>query len=129
VARRILTLALVVYLAVVAWGTLGPNPGSQVNAVVRQVKSAEDVGNIMLFVPFGLLVPLRFDRLKWWTVPLGSALSGAIELTQLLVVTHRTAQWSDWVWNTTGAALGFALFVLGTWAWGLISRRPVEAAR
>jgi hypothetical protein len=144
---------LVVYLAVVAWGTLGPDPGNQVNAVGRQVKSAEevvrgeaapaatkasksprfgrlsseDLGNIMLFVPFGLLVPWRFRWLKWWTVPLGSALSGAIELTQLLVLTHRTAQWCDWVWNSVGAVVGFALFLAGSWVWSTFGRRPVDA--
>jgi hypothetical protein len=142
---------LVVYLAVVAWGTLGPDPGNQVDAVGRQVKSAEDVvrgdpapasksprfgrlssedlGNIMLFVPFGLLVPWRFGWLRWWTVVLGSALSGAIELAQLLVLTHRTAQWSDWVWNSVGAVAGFGLFLAGSWAWATFGRRPAEAAR
>jgi glycopeptide antibiotics resistance protein len=156
VSRRLLTLALVVYLAVVAWGTLGPDPGSEVNAVGRQVKSvevvvrgesspapstpaaraakasprfgrlsSEDLGNILLFVPFGVLVPLRFRWLRWWTVPLGCALSGAIELTQLLVLTHRSAQWRDWQWNTVGAAVGFALFLLGSLAW---SRAAVKAA-
>ena len=136
VARRLLTLALVVYLAVVAWGTLGPDPGDNVNTVGRGVKTAEDVvrgeaspsphaaprfgrlssedvGNILLFVPFGVLVPWRFGWLRRWTVPMGVALSGSIELTQLLVVTHRSAQWSDLVWNSTGAAFGFVLFALG----------------
>ena len=139
-SRRALTLLFVLYLAVVAWGTLGPDPGGEVNAVGRQVKSAEeavrgggapaptvsprfgrlsseDLGNVLLFVPFGLLVPLRFGWLRWWTVPMGVALSGAIELTQLLVVTRRSAQWSDVVWNSAGAVVGFGLFVLGSWVW------------
>ena len=141
-ARRILTLALVVYLAIVAWGTLGPDPGNEVNAVGRQVKSAEqvvrgeeapvtprgtspnfgrltseDLGNVMLFIPFGVLVPMRFARLKWWTVPLGSALSAGIELTQLVFLPHRTAEWRDWVWNSTGAIVGFAVFVVASSLW------------
>jgi glycopeptide antibiotics resistance protein len=91
--------------------------------------SSEDVGNILLFVPFGLLVPLRFAWLRWWTVPAGCALSGAIELTQLLVLSHRTAQWHDWVWNTTGAAVGFALYLVVSLAWRGLGPRPVDALR
>jgi glycopeptide antibiotics resistance protein len=84
--------------------------------------SSEDLGNILLFVPFGVLVPWRFRRLRWWTVPLGIALSGTIELTQLLVVTHRSAQWSDLVWNSVGAVVGFALFVVGSLLWRSLDR-------
>jgi hypothetical protein len=140
VGRRALTLLLIVYLAVVAWGTLGPDPGGEVNAVGRGVKSAEevvrgegasapaasprfgrlsseDLGNVGLLIPFGLLVPWRFGFLRWWTVSTGIALSGAIELAQLLVVTHRSAQWSDLVCNSVGAVLGFGLFWLASRLW------------
>lgn len=133
---RLLTVALVVYLAVVAWGTLGPQPGEEIDRVAHQAKAAEramsgepaapaaaeprfaglsgeDVGNIAMFVPFGLLVPLRFRRWRWWTLPAGVAISGAIELTQLALLPHRSPEWTDVRWNSLGVLVGVGLWAVG----------------
>ena len=91
----------------------------------RSVLAAERRGHRQrrLLVPFGLLIPVLLQRLRWWTVPMGSAVSGAIELTQLLLVTHRSAQWSDWVWNTTGVAIGFGVWLISR---GVVARRTAS---
>ena len=142
-AQRWLTVALVAYLAVVLYATLGPNPGERLDRVDRAVEeargavrpggpvvsssgrsnggpwpfdlSSEDVGNIAMFVPLPMLVALRWPR-RWWAgAPLGVGLSAAIEVTQGTFLTYRTQQLSDWVLNSAGAVLGLALWAVGVW--------------
>lgn len=132
----------VAYLAVVAWGTLGPSPGEEIDRAARRAKAAErvvvgdrgpssadmdrprfagltgeEVGNVAMFVPFGVLAPVAFRRWRWWTVPAGVALSGLIELTQLAVLSHRSPQWADVGWNGLGTVIGFSLWLGGSWVW------------
>lgn len=153
--NRILTLVLAAYLALVAWGTLGPSPGEDIERVADRAKAAqravsgdtgqareasrarfagltgEEAANVVMFVPFGLLVPMRLPRRWWVTVPAGIALSALIELVQLTVLTHRSPQWVDIGWNGTGAAIGFALWGLGTALWRRLATRrrtPVDGS-
>lgn len=128
------------YLAVVGFGVFGPSPGRPVTqagntarhlgAEVRAVISggdrpgpptasrhligeltAEDVGNILMFVPFGFVFPIRWRRWRWWTIAVGAALSVSIELVQLAFLSWRSASLIDVTWNTVGAAVGFALWL------------------
>jgi glycopeptide antibiotics resistance protein len=72
--------------------------------------ATELVANVVLFVPFGLLVGLLAPRRpSWAVVGLGLATSGVIELAQLLFLPHRVADVRDLVANTLGTALGVAL--------------------
>lgn len=134
----------VVYLGVVAAGVFGPSPGDlikdaergarRIGAEVRSTVAGteeeaapprpaggdlvagldgEDIGNILMFVPFGLLVPTRWPRWRWWTVPAGVALSSGIELTQRFL-SWRSPSLSDVQWNSVGAAVGFALWLLAS---------------
>jgi glycopeptide antibiotics resistance protein len=74
--------------------------------------------NVVLFVPFGVLVPLlwrsadSFRRLAAWAL----AASAAIETTQLVLdVTldsHRTVDVNDLMANTVGALLGLLVLHL-----------------
>lgn len=73
---------------------------------------AEDVGNIAMFVPFGLLFPVAMPRWRRWTVPLGVTGSACIEVTQGLFLSWRTPSLADIGWNSLGAALGFAAWFL-----------------
>lgn len=70
------------------------------------------VGNLLLFVPIGLLTPLLWPRWRRWGLPvlLGLLLSLGIEFSQLFI--GRGADVDD-VWlNTLGALLGYGLFLL-----------------
>ena len=68
-------------------------------------------GNLILFVPLGVLLPLLFRPLRslgplLWRSEL---ISLAIEVTQMLTGA-RAVDIDDVILNTTGAALGFVLF-------------------
>lgn len=68
--------------------------------------------NIMLFVPFGYLLPSLFPRLRWWQVILlGLAFSLTIELLQL-ITRLGYADVDDLINNTLGAAIGFLCYKL-----------------
>jgi len=86
----------------------------------------EAVANVAMFVFWGALFPVVLPRRRWWTVPAGAALSGMIELIQLLFLSWRSPSLIDVGWNTVGAIFGFILW-LAAWAvWR--RRRPSGAA-
>lgn len=66
--------------------------------------------NIMLFIPFGYLLPCLFPRLCWWQViPLGFGFSLCIELLKLLTRLG-FADVDDLINNTLGATLGWIAY-------------------
>lgn len=140
--REILLLAFVVYLSGLAAATLTPNrssrllangtggielhpklasltcssahlpPGSTAQAFC--VHNAR--GNVMLFFPLGVLIPLVWRRLRfWWGMGIAIALSCSIELVQYLSSawgSYRAADVNDVLLNVLGAGLGLALVSL-----------------
>lgn len=71
----------------------------------------ENLGNLLLYVPFGFFVPLVWKRLRGWRVPaLGFALCLCIETIQLFV--GRSLDANDLILNTAGAVVGYGLFLL-----------------
>jgi hypothetical protein len=128
VERRVVVV-LVLYLGLVARVTLWPQPAPDetfdvVRAVVAWLSDrgvpvtyggVEAVSNVVMFVPFGVLVGLLVRR--WWVVVLlACATSTAIELAQLAFLPTRVPTVQDVVLNTLGAALGVM-------ALGISSRR------
>lgn len=120
------------YVAIVLYGTLGPEPGEELDAVGQEVRravptstpgpraadnaivmglDAEELGNIALLMPIPVLIALRWPRWWWVGLPVGVALTCAIELVQLVVLDHRSPEWRDIGWNTLGVVLGFAVTV------------------
>jgi VanZ family protein len=120
--RGWLLAALVAYLALVARLTLWPQPApDDVLDVVRAVTgwltrhhvpigydAVEAASNVLMFVPFGVLVGLLVRR-AWLVVALGCALSLLIETSQALFLPTRVADPRDVVMNTLGAAVGVLL--------------------
>jgi glycopeptide antibiotics resistance protein len=73
-------------------------------------------GNVLLFVPLGLLVPLvlpRMDR-RWRVLALGAGVSLLVELAQLTMPSVRRADVNDLLMNVAGTALGFSLSTLAS---------------
>lgn len=122
-ARRVVVAGLVAWSLVLVRLTLWPQlatPGQEdwVRAAVAALAARgapvtylglEAVANVLLFVPFGLLVGLLLPTRRWRVVPAGLALSALIETTQLLALPDRVATVQDVVLNTLGAAVGWAL--------------------
>lgn len=68
---------------------------------------ADFVANVGFFVPIGLVAALLLPWRVWWlAMPIGAALSAALELGQALFLPERYASWSDVLANTLGAVLG-----------------------
>jgi glycopeptide antibiotics resistance protein len=66
------------------------------------------IGNLFLFVPLGVLLPIRFPRLDRLSRTAGvcAAISASIELLQLPIGHHSTST-DDVILNTAGGILGF----------------------
>ncbi len=69
------------------------------------------LGNILMFVPLGFLLPGAFPRLgKWYRTLLTAAgIIALVELTQMLFLVG-TCDIDDLILNLTGTALGYGLF-------------------
>jgi glycopeptide antibiotics resistance protein len=140
--REVLLLIFVVYLSGLAAATLTPSRSSRYRAdntvgielrpdpasltcssAARPsgstahsfcVRNAR--GNLLLFLPLGILLPLVWKRLRFWGgVRIAIALSVSIETLQYLSRTwgiNRTADVNDVVLNVLGACLGLLLVSL-----------------
>jgi glycopeptide antibiotics resistance protein len=134
--REIVLLAFVIYLAGLATATLTPNRSSRLRAEGRGgielhpnlasltcstaslprgstaqafcVHNAR--GNVMLFFPLGILIPLVWRRIRFWrAIQIALALSFSIELAQYLSSawgSYRAADVNDFILNFFGACLG-----------------------
>jgi glycopeptide antibiotics resistance protein len=142
---------LVAYLVVLAVLTLRP-VGADVDSNVRvNLKPfatilpalrhgpgtflfANLVGNLLAFVPLGLLLPVAARRIQWPLVILaGLALSCAIETAQYLISVnvgygYRDADIDDVIVNGAGTVLGLALYGVVALAANLIGRGRRRAA-
>lgn len=65
------------------------------------------IANIGFFVPLGVIGAALLPWRMWWlAIPVGAALSGAIELGQALFLPQRYASLTDVLANTIGVVLG-----------------------
>lgn len=121
--RRVAAVLLVTYIGAAAAIVLWPTPvdgglKSQLKGAILQLQDAgaphfvnygfiESAANVVFFVPLGVLVTVMLARSKWWVAPLvGSTLSTAAEVAQLLFLPHRFATLADVAANTSGAIIG-----------------------
>jgi glycopeptide antibiotics resistance protein len=140
--REILLLTFVVYLSGLAAATLIPNHNSRLRAeatvrielhpnlasltcssatLPRGSKARffcvyNAAGNVLLFFPLGILIPLVWRRLRFWSgLQIAIAVSCSIELVQYLSSawgSYRLADVNDVILNGLGACLGLGLVFL-----------------
>lgn len=122
--RRLVLVLLLAYAAFVMVITLSPRmPGTGfVTRVVRRMLASlherglllfvdyltiEFIGNILMFVPLGILTALLISRRNWWMLLfLGTVFSGLIETAQYLFLPERYPEVRDVASNTIGFLLG-----------------------
>lgn len=107
-----------VALAVIAFwpSPVDRDAGPLLAAVTRAVPwltydVIETSANVLLFVPFGLLLALSLPRRPWLAVPVALVVTVAIELGQAVFLAARTASLRDVIANVAGAAIGCLIAV------------------
>ncbi|MDH6181678.1 glycopeptide antibiotics resistance protein [Microbacteriaceae bacterium SG_E_30_P1] len=116
-------IILVTYVAIVAVIVFWPTPVDRsfelpllrVASFLRETglvwlayDHVEFVGNIILFVPIGVLLTLVLPRAVHWIVPLAAlSASAMVEVVQLLALPDRFGGPVDVIANTAGATLGW----------------------
>jgi glycopeptide antibiotics resistance protein len=126
----VLGSATALYLGLVAWITLSPEPyDRRLDGVLSRALQAlhrhggpswityaavEGAANVAMFLPVGMFLVLLLGRSRWWlAVALGVGLSVLIETAQLLLPT-RVSDVRDLVHNGLGALLGVVLVLILT---------------
>ena len=82
----------------------------QILLKLRRLRNREALANALLFLPLGALVPTAWRRVGWRVVPLGLALSVAVEALQLPL--GRSADVRDVLMNTAGVGAGYLCYCL-----------------
>jgi glycopeptide antibiotics resistance protein len=143
-SRSLFRLALVVYLCVVLWLTLGRLPGPKAPVALvplvdtwRQMRdlgnrgaAREVIGNVLLFIPLGFLLAASFRPLRRLLpgVAVAAGISLAIEAMQSLPSIGRSTSVDDLIFNTIGAAIGAAILILARGAWLYRRERVAEGS-
>ena len=127
----ILTVVTFVYLGVVGWITLGPQPFDEgADSLVWRLLSLfgrfsltdwisystlEFWSNVAMFVPVGLFFLLLLGRRRWWlAIILGVVLTCGIEFVQQFLP-DRVSDPRDILANSVGAFGGVVVALVVTW--------------
>lgn len=100
-------------------------PFHSVGTIIENLKKSgvrsNFLGNILLFIPIGLLFPIVTGKTKWyWTIGVGLSFSLLIETIQLITSLGYFDP-DDIMLNTLGMAIGFGL-------WKCVHRKRIETA-
>lgn len=95
----------------------------------------EILGNVLIFIPIGLLLPIIFEKLRSWkNILLCSVLlSVGIETVQLAesLITRipgHAVDIDDVILNFTGGVLGFLLFLAAQAVWKAIAKKEPQVS-
>lgn len=130
--RTIAALLLAVCVVIILWMTLfgrTAKPGyygvylpfHSVSTIRENLKRfgirSNFLGNILLFIPIGILFPIATGKMKWyWTIGMGVSFSLLIEIIQLITSLGYFDP-DDIMLNTLGTAIGFGLWRFGHRKW------------
>lgn len=125
---RAALLALAVYLVALALILLWPTPVDRllprsIWVVLWHARRAglewvtfsavEITANVLLFVPFGLLMVLVLPARRWWLAPIPPLVVSCLaEIAQRILLPDRVPSLLDVLANTAGALLGVAVGVM-----------------
>ena len=92
---------------------------------IQRGRIGNSFGNIILFVPFGVLFPAVTDWKKMWrTVVAGVGFSLSIETVQL-ITSRGCFDFDDVLLNCLGTVIGFGLY---NTAWKLFTKNDLNAS-
>lgn len=77
-------------------------------------RQLELVGNVLLFVPCGVLLGYLRRGRSWWILGIALAVSGIVEAAQYIRRTGRVADINDVLLNVAGAAVGYSIWALSS---------------
>lgn len=126
----VLSIVTAVYLAIVGWVTLGPQPlddhGRSILHRIVQLFARHDAtrwitesrvefgANVAMFIPIGVFFLLLLGRRRWWfAFAITLCLTVGIELSQQALPT-RVSDIRDVVANSAGALVGILAALLVT---------------
>lgn len=90
---------------------------------------AENIMNVMVFVPVGLFLGIGIPRLKWgYALLIGFCLSSSIEILQF-VFKKGFSETDDVMHNTLGCMIGYGIFALAQYGYNRITMRDVGALK
>ena len=117
------------------WSAVNLVPAHTIVGIIRDhpgMVTWQLLGNVVLFVPLGFLLPLLSARCRRFvvTAAVGLSVSVGIELAQLAMllslVSRRSVDVDDVILNVTGVCIGYLLW-RWTWAQARPSARPSRA--
>lgn len=114
-ARAWLVAYIVTLAAIAFWPTpVDADAGPMLRLITRifpllTYDVIEFGANILLFVPFGVLIALLLPRRRYLVVPIALIATVTIEGMQGVLLGARTSSLLDVVANTTGACVGLVL--------------------
>ena len=124
----------VIALAVIALSPVSPIRGLDLSQELDAAgmgwvtyTQLESFANVVLFIPFGLLIALLVPTRWWWVVVVGLVVvAGGIELGQALFLPGRVPSIGDVLANSKGGAIGVVLAaVIRGVAWAIRRTRRV----
>ena len=93
--------------------------GSQLAAGASAAGRTEALLNLFVLAPAGVYLPMLVPRLRSWRtfLPVAIVVGGSIEAAQLAMsfvvgFRYRTIDVDDWILNTVGLLIGFAIWQL-----------------
>src|SRR4051794_40584792 len=114
IARWLLVLYVVAVAVVAIWPTpVDADAGPLLEQIIRafpwlDYDRIEFAANILLFLPFGVLLALIMKR-RYLILPIAIMATVTIESTQAIFLDDRTASLTDVIANVTGACIGLLL--------------------
>ncbi len=101
------------------------------SGAIRQYKRvvedllAENIMNVVVFVPVGLLLGIAFKQMTWWKALLiGCSISVTIESLQFFFM-RDFSEVDDVMHNTLGCLIGYGIYSIARYGYERISIRSV----
>jgi len=77
----------------------------------------ENIMNVVVFIPVGLLLGMAFKQMTWWkSILIGLCISASIESLQFYFM-KGFSELDDVMHNTLGCMIGFGIFALGRYGY------------